>query len=198
MQGGRSARGVGPGGTARAAASGLVRRSGCCRPGPRAFPDSPARRRLQCRGKRSPARPWMDAVERTARAGTGAPNPDAGSGISLRGELRLMLRAGLSSAAATSTPAGIFRIDERWRIGQSRSADLVLVDDYLAGRSLSDRETYLQVDPSGDRPGAGCSVPTQRHDHEVGHCTGLPGRQSAGRRHRRGTADLASPPASHR
>ena len=55
-----------------------------------------------------------------------------------------MLRAGLSRAAAfaaaTSTPAGIFGIDDRWRIDESRSADLVLVDDYLAGRSLSGRE----------------------------------------------------------
>ena len=148
-----------------------------------------------------------------------APNPGAGSGISLHGELRLMLRAGPSSAtalaAATSTPAGIFGIDDRWRIDESRSADLVLVDDYLVGRSLSDREIYLQVDPSGGRPRAGCSVPTHRHEHEVGHCTVLPGRQSAGRRHRRdtaetphagrthtpstrATADLASPPASHR
>ena len=34
----------------------------------------------------------------------------------------------------------------------------MLFDDYLAGRSLSNRETYLQVDPSGGRPGlrAGC------------------------------------------
>ena len=82
-------------------------------------------------------------------AGAGASNPGAGSGISLHGKLRLMLRAGLNSAAATSTPAGIFGVDDRWRIDQSRIADLVLVDDYLAGRFLSDREVYLQVDPSG-------------------------------------------------
>ena len=88
-----------------------------------------------------------------------------------------MLRARLNSAAATSTPAGIFGVDDRWRIDQSRIADLVLVDDYLAGRFLSDREVYLQVDPSGGAE-AGCSVPT-----------GLPGRQSAGRRGRRGAAE---------
>ena len=154
---------------------------------------------------RDPGQPFSAGgdAENLARlvAGAGAPNPGAGSGISLHGELRLMLRAGLSSAAApaaaTSTPAGIFGIDERWRIGESRSADLVLVDDYLAGRSLSDRETYLQVDPSGGRPGAGCRVPTHRHDHEVGHCTGLPGRQSAGRRHRRGTAETPHAGRTH-
>ena len=123
-----------------------------------------------------------------------------GPGISRHGELRLMLRAGLSRGAAfaaSSTPAGIFGIDDRWRIGESRSADLVLFDDYLAGRSLSDRETYLQVDPSGGRPGAACRVPTHRHDHEVGHCTGLPGRQSAGRRHRRGTAETPHAGRTH-
>ena len=99
--------------------------------------------------------------------------------LALGNTLRLMLRAGLSSAAApaaaTSTPAGIFGIDERWRIGESRSSDLVLVDDYLAGRSLSDRETYLQVDPSGGRHGAGCSVPTHRHDHEAAFAQGYLG-----------------------
>ena len=94
-------------------------------------------------------------------AGAGAPNPGAGSGISLHGELRLMLRAGLSSAAApaaaTSTPAGIFGIDERWRIGESRSADLVLVDDYLAGRSRIGRPTCRSTRPgAGPALGAGC------------------------------------------
>ena len=68
-------------------------------------------------------------------AGTDAPNPGTGSGISLHGELRLLLRAGLSGAealaAATSTPTDIFGIDDRGRIEPGRIADLVLVDGDL-------------------------------------------------------------------
>ena len=68
-------------------------------------------------------------------AGTDAPNPGTASGLSMHGELRLLRRAGLSSAealaAATSTPAEIFGLDDRGRIDEGRIADLVLVDGDL-------------------------------------------------------------------
>ena len=68
-------------------------------------------------------------------AGTDAPNPGTASGLSMHGELRLLQRAGLSSAealaAATSTPAAIFGIGDRGRIDEGRIADLVLVDGDL-------------------------------------------------------------------
>ena len=68
-------------------------------------------------------------------AGTDAPNPGTGPGISMHGELRLLRRAGLSSAealaAATSTPAAIFGLNDRGRIEVGRIADLVLVDGDL-------------------------------------------------------------------
>lgn len=64
-------------------------------------------------------------------AGTDAPNPGTGAGISMHGELRLLARAGLASdavlAAATSGAAEAFRIPERGRIAEGHVADLVLV-----------------------------------------------------------------------
>jgi imidazolonepropionase-like amidohydrolase len=68
-------------------------------------------------------------------AGTDAPNPGTAAGLSLHGELRLLRRAGLSSAealaAATSVPAATFGLDDRGRIAEGRIADLVLVDGDL-------------------------------------------------------------------
>ena len=68
-------------------------------------------------------------------AGTDAPNAGTATGISLHGELRLLVRAGLSSAealaAATSIPTITFGIEDRGRIEPGRIADLVLVDGDL-------------------------------------------------------------------
>ena len=77
-------------------------------------------------------------------AGTDAPNPGTAPGISMHGELRLLTRAGQSSAealaAATATPADIFGLDDRGRIEAGRIADLVLVDgDLEADVSASTR-----------------------------------------------------------
>ena len=109
-----------------------------------------------------------------------------GPGISRHGELRLMLRAGLSRAAAfaaaTSTPAGIFGIDDRWRIDESRSADLVLVDDYLAGRCFSGRE--------GDSPpGNAIAAALPKHPTQVEHMRHRP-------RHRRSRLTACFSPVS--
>ena len=64
-------------------------------------------------------------------AGTDAPNPGTGAGISMHGELRLLARAGMGSAevlaSATSGAAEAFRIPERGRIAEGYVADLVLV-----------------------------------------------------------------------
>ena len=64
-------------------------------------------------------------------AGTDAPNPGTGAGISMHAELRLLERAGLESAeilaAATSWPADAFGVPERGRIAEGYVADLVLV-----------------------------------------------------------------------
>ncbi|WP_428276489.1 CIA30 family protein [Candidatus Palauibacter sp.] len=64
-------------------------------------------------------------------AGTDAPNPGTGAGISMHGELRLLARAGLASdaalAAATSGAAEAFRVPERGRVAEGYVADLVLV-----------------------------------------------------------------------
>ena len=64
-------------------------------------------------------------------AGTDAPNPGTGFGISMHGELRLLERAGLSPAealaAATGTAAEAFGIQDRGRLEEGRIADLLLV-----------------------------------------------------------------------
>jgi imidazolonepropionase-like amidohydrolase len=93
-------------------------------------------------------------------AGTDAPNPGTAHGISLHGELELLVRAGLSPIealrAATSAPARAFRLADRGRIAVGLRADFVLVDgdpttDILATRAIRtvwklghavDREAY--------------------------------------------------------
>ena len=64
-------------------------------------------------------------------AGTDAPNPGTGAGISMHGELRLLARAGMGSAeavaAATSVAADAFGVADCGRIAEGHLADLVLV-----------------------------------------------------------------------
>ena len=68
-------------------------------------------------------------------AGTDAPNVGTAFGVSLHGELKLLVRAGLSNAealaAATSLPATAFGIEDRGRIEVGQIADLVLVEGDL-------------------------------------------------------------------
>jgi imidazolonepropionase-like amidohydrolase len=65
-------------------------------------------------------------------AGTDAPNPGTAHGVSMHGELELLVRAGLSPAealrAATSAPAAAFGLDDRGRIAPGMRADLLLVE----------------------------------------------------------------------
>ncbi|MFL6263710.1 MAG: amidohydrolase family protein [Thermoanaerobaculia bacterium] len=64
-------------------------------------------------------------------AGTDAPNPGTTHGASIHRELELLVSAGLTPvqalAAATSTPARIFGLQDRGRIAPGLRADLVLV-----------------------------------------------------------------------
>jgi imidazolonepropionase-like amidohydrolase len=65
-------------------------------------------------------------------AGTDSPNPGTAHGISLHGELELLVEAGLTPlqalAAATSVPAATFHLADRGRIAPGLRADLLLVD----------------------------------------------------------------------
>src|SRR5690554_5170697 len=65
-------------------------------------------------------------------AGTDAGNPGTAHGASMHGELALLVRAGLSPAAAlaaaTSMPARRFGLDDRGRIAPGLRADLLLVE----------------------------------------------------------------------
>ncbi len=104
-------------------------------------------------------------------AGTDAPNPGTASGLSMHGELRLLLRAGLSAAealsAATATGAEAFGIEDRGRIGEGRIADLVLVDgDLESDLSLSTRLVAVWKD--------GYPVDSSRVDQEWQETTAAP------------------------
>jgi imidazolonepropionase-like amidohydrolase len=79
-------------------------------------------------------------------AGTDAGNPGTAHGVSMHGELDLLVRAGLSPvqalAAATSVPARRFGLDDRGRIAPGLRADLLLVNgdpttDMSATRSIA-------------------------------------------------------------
>ena len=100
------------------------------------FPDLPGEARPAARGETAIANVRrLHAAGVRLLAGTDAPNPGTGSGVSQHGELQLLVRAGLSGAealaAATSTPADIFGLADRGRIEAGRIADLVLVDGDL-------------------------------------------------------------------
>jgi imidazolonepropionase-like amidohydrolase len=64
-------------------------------------------------------------------AGSDAPAPGSTNGVSLHGELELLVKGGLSPsealAAATSVPARTFRLTDRGRIVPGLRADLLLV-----------------------------------------------------------------------
>lgn len=71
-------------------------------------------------------------------AGTDAPGPGTAHGVSLHGELQLLVRAGLTPvealAAATSLPASRFGLADRGRIAVGFRADLLLIDGDPAAR----------------------------------------------------------------
>ena len=66
-------------------------------------------------------------------AGTDAPNPGTAHGISLHGELALLVQSGLSPTqalqAATSNPAKAFKLIDRGFIKVGMKADLLLLND---------------------------------------------------------------------
>lgn len=81
----------------------------------------------------------------TLLAGTDAPNPGTAQGVSLHGELELLVKAGLSPLealkAATAAPAQVFQLQDRGRIRTGARADLLLVQgdptrDILATRAI--------------------------------------------------------------
>jgi imidazolonepropionase-like amidohydrolase len=77
-------------------------------------------------------------------AGTDAPNPGTAHGASMHRELELLVAAGLTPAealaAATSTPAKIFRLDDRGRVATGLRADLVLVNGDPTANILATRD----------------------------------------------------------
>lgn len=90
-------------------------------------------------------------------AGTDAPNPGTAFGVSMHGEMALLVEAGLSPIealrAATSVPAEHFGLADRGRIAPGLRADLVLVEgdpsaDIRATRELvSVWKNGRRVDP---------------------------------------------------
>ena len=80
----------------------------------------------------------METVRRLHRAGilllagSDAPNPTTGFGVSMQLELELLVKAGLSPVealrAATSAPAAFYGAADRGRIANGLRADLVLVE----------------------------------------------------------------------
>jgi imidazolonepropionase-like amidohydrolase len=104
-------------------------------------------------------------------AGTDAPNPGTAHGLSIHQELQLLVNAGLSPvealAAATSVPAGIFKLSDRGRINVGLRADLVLVDGDPT-RTITDTRRIATVWKGGvvvERPvpKATAAAPVQTH-----------------------------------
>jgi imidazolonepropionase-like amidohydrolase len=90
-------------------------------------------------------------------AGTDASHlgaPGMAHGVSLHGELQLLVRAGLTPTealrAATSVPATTFGLTDRGRIAHGARADLVLVDGDPTA-TISDTLSIRSVWRSGSR-----------------------------------------------
>ncbi|MEM9384290.1 MAG: CIA30 family protein [Pseudomonadota bacterium] len=83
-------------------------------------------------------------------AGSDAPNPGTAHGISVHGELRLLVRAGLSPAAAiaaaTHVAAEQFGLEGRGRIAEGARADLLLIsgDPLVSIEATADIRTVLR------------------------------------------------------
>jgi imidazolonepropionase-like amidohydrolase len=105
-------------------------------------------------------------------AGTDAGNPGTAHGVSMHGELDLLVRAGLSPrdalAAATSVPARRFGLADRGRIAPGLRADLLLVEgdptvDIRATRAIAGvwKNGYgiARPQPQTSAPAVGEAIP---------------------------------------
>jgi imidazolonepropionase-like amidohydrolase len=85
---------------------------------------------VSCRGAAQAVR-QLSAATVPILAGSDAPNPGTGYGVTLHGELALLVSAGLTPVqalvSATSAPAAAFHISDRGTIAPGMRADLVLV-----------------------------------------------------------------------
>jgi imidazolonepropionase-like amidohydrolase len=74
----------------------------------------------------------LEAQHTPILAGTDSPNPGTAHGVSMHGELQLLVESGLTPvqalASATSVPAAVFHLDDRGQIAPGKRADLLLVD----------------------------------------------------------------------
>ena len=74
----------------------------------------------------------LEAQHTPVLAGTDAPNPGTAHGVSLHGELQLLVDSGFTPtqalASATSVPAAAFHLDDRGQIAPGKRADLLLVE----------------------------------------------------------------------
>jgi len=98
---------------------------------------------VSCRGAMEAVRQLAAAGVRIL-AGSDAPNPGTGYGVTLHGELASLVTAGLTPVqaliAATSAPAAAFHIPDRGRIAPGLRADLVLVSGNPADSILATRQ----------------------------------------------------------
>jgi imidazolonepropionase-like amidohydrolase len=79
-------------------------------------------------------------------AGTDAPVPGTAHGVSMHGEMALLVRAGFTPvealAAATSVPADVFGLGDRGRVKPGYRGDLLLVE----GDPTKDVADTLRID----------------------------------------------------
>ena len=108
-------------------------------------------------------------------AGTDAGNPGTAHGVSLHGELALLVRAGLTPSqalrAATSRPAARFGLKDRGRIAPGLRADLLLVEGDLS-KDIQVTRRIVTVWKNGyaqsaDAPAAGQAASIQDADRLV-------------------------------
>ena len=106
--------------------------------------EMPREGRRSCGGAEAAIKQLVSA-KAAILAGSDAPSPGTTYGVSLHGELSLLVRSGLSPVqalmAATSIPARIFRLADRGAIRAGMRADLVLVagdptQDIVAARRI--------------------------------------------------------------
>lgn len=110
----------------------------------------------------------LKAAQVPILAGTDAGNPGTAHGVSMHGEMALLVQAGLTPtealAAATVNPARAFHLDDRGRIAPGMRADLLLVDGDPTTNVLDTRNIVAvwKAGYQGDRAAYAAQIAAQQ------------------------------------
>jgi imidazolonepropionase-like amidohydrolase len=111
----------------------------------------------------------LEAQHTPILAGTDSPNPGTAHGVSMHGELQLLVESGLTPAqalaSATSVPAAAFHLEDRGQIAPGKRADLLLVkgDPTADIKATRDIVSVWKLGVEDDREAYRAEVEKEKH-----------------------------------